>query len=129
MTMDLKSVNSTNPTAATGTVKPATTAAETSAPVSKIENSGVVTEKNDKNEHTLGEPSEDAIKDVVSQVNSKVKNGTKCEFSYHEGTHRICITIKDKETDEVVREIPPKESLDMLQRLWEMAGLIVDEKR
>jgi len=33
------------------------------------------------------------------------------------------------DTDEVIREIPPEKSLDMLQKMLEMAGILVDEKR
>jgi len=35
----------------------------------------------------------------------------------------------DVDTDKVIREIPPEETLEMLQKLWEVAGLLVDEKR
>ena len=35
----------------------------------------------------------------------------------------------DVDTDEVIREIPPEKSLDMLQKMWEMAGILVDERR
>ena len=54
---------------------------------------------------------------------------TKCEFSYHEPTGRISIKVMDKETDEVIREIPPEETLEMVEKMWELAGLIVDEHR
>jgi len=29
----------------------------------------------------------------------------------------------------VIKEYPPEKTLDMIQKLWEMAGLMVDEKR
>jgi flagellar protein FlaG len=51
------------------------------------------------------------------------------EFGYHEETHRITIKLKDKETDKVVKEIPADKTLDMLAKMWEMAGILVDEKR
>ena len=37
--------------------------------------------------------------------------------------------VINEDTDEVIREIPPEKSLDMLQKMWEMAGILVDEKR
>ena len=54
---------------------------------------------------------------------------TKCEFSYHEETKRVSIKVIDAETEEVIREIPPEETLEMLSKMWELAGLMVDEKR
>lgn len=74
------------------------------------------------------QPSENTFRDVVSQMNHKLGT-TKCEFQYHEATHMVSITIKDKDTNEVIKEIPPEKSLDMLQKMWEMAGILVDERR
>ena len=54
---------------------------------------------------------------------------THCEFSYNNEVNRVSITVYDDETGEVVREIPPEESLKMLEKLWELTGLMVDEKR
>ena len=44
-------------------------------------------------------------------------------------TNRIMIKIMDKETKEVIKEFPPEKTLDMIARIWEMAGILVDEKR
>jgi flagellar protein FlaG len=68
------------------------------------------------------------IKDAISKANSKMRL-TRCEFAYHEETKRISIKVIDKDTDKVIREIPPEETLEMLQKMWEMAGLLVDERR
>ena len=42
---------------------------------------------------------------------------------------QIVFKVINEDTDEVIREIPPEKSLDMLQKMWEMAGILVDEKR
>ena len=77
-----------------------------------------------------GEASELQIKDALSKVNSRLKaHRTKVEFNYHEETNRVSIRVLDKETQEVIKEIPPEETLDMVQKMWEMAGILVDEKR
>ena len=39
------------------------------------------------------------------------------------------IKIIDKDTKKVVKEFPPEKTLDMLVKMWEMAGILVDEKR
>lgn len=68
------------------------------------------------------------LKSAVSQANNRLKY-TQCEFSYHEGTKRVSIKVTDKDTGEVIREIPPEETLEMVQKMWELAGLMVDERR
>ncbi|MBO4953359.1 MAG: flagellar protein FlaG [Lachnospiraceae bacterium] len=76
----------------------------------------------------------DKIKAAVDDLNKTVKQAsplhhTKLSFKYHEDTNRISITVTDSDTDEVIREIPPEKTLDMLAKAWEMAGLLVDERR
>ena len=70
------------------------------------------------------------IKDAVDKVNQKiVPTKTRCEFSYHEDTNRISIKVIDQATEETIKEIPAEETLDMLSKIWELAGLLVDERR
>ena len=70
------------------------------------------------------------IKDAVDKVNQKiVPSKTRCEFSYHEDTNRISIKVIDQATEETIKEIPAEETLDMLARIWEFSGLLVDERR
>ena len=76
----------------------------------------------------------DKIKAAVDDLNKTVKQAsplhhTQLSFKYHEDTNRISITVTDSDTDEVIREIPPEKALDMLAKAWEMAGLLVDERR
>lgn len=72
--------------------------------------------------------SEATMDDAVKKANLKMEH-TRCEYSYHKETNRVSIKVIDRDTDEVVREIPPEKSLDMLQKMWELAGMLVDEKR
>ena len=70
------------------------------------------------------------IKDAVDKVNKRiVPSKTRCEFSYHEETNRISIKVIDQNTEETIKEIPAEETLDMLARIWEFSGLLVDERR
>lgn len=78
----------------------------------------------------LQEVSEEKIKSAIADINKKIApTATTLQFAYHEKTHRISITVKDKETDKVIREIPPEKTLDMIAKSLELAGLLVDEKR
>lgn len=70
------------------------------------------------------------IKEAIEKINLDERfRRTGCEFIYHEISNRVSITLYDKETKEVVREIPPEETIKMLDKLYELAGLIIDEKR
>lgn len=74
------------------------------------------------------EVSPDKVKSAVDDINKQIKN-TRCSFKYHEETNRISITVIDKDTDEIIKEIPPEKTLDMIAKAWELAGLMVDERR
>lgn len=68
------------------------------------------------------------IKKAVDKIN-KSMFGSEAIFGIHEGTNRVTIKLVDKKTKEVIKELPPEKTLDMISRVWEMAGILVDEKR
>lgn len=85
-------------------------------------------EAKDSQNEQRGQASNRSVEDAVKRANNKMSK-THCEFSYNNEVNRVSITVYDDETGEVVREIPPEESLKMLEKLWELTGLMVDEKR
>ena len=54
---------------------------------------------------------------------------THLKFTLHEELGEYYVQIVNEQTDEVIREIPPKKILDMVAKMYEMIGLLVDEKR
>lgn len=74
------------------------------------------------------QPSKDQLKDAVTKMNKKMEN-SEAVFGIHEGTNRITIKIVDRDTKKVIKELPPEKTLDMIAKVWEMAGILVDEKR
>lgn len=69
------------------------------------------------------------LKKAIAEMNRKINNSNEeAVFGVHEDTNRIMIKIMDKETKEVIKEFPPEKTLDMIARIWEMAGILVDEK-
>ncbi|NRF93673.1 flagellar protein FlaG [Paenibacillus frigoriresistens] len=67
---------------------------------------------------------------AIERANKELQGRTTSfEFSIHEKTKQIMVKVLDKDTGEVIREIPPEKTLDMVAKLWEMAGIMVDEKR
>jgi flagellar protein FlaG len=72
----------------------------------------------------------DQLKKAVEEMNKKINNSNEeAVFGIHEKTNRITIKIVDKDTKEVIKEFPPEKTLDMIAKVWEMAGILVDEKR
>ncbi len=72
--------------------------------------------------------SSEQIKKAVETL-KKNMNNSEAVFGIHEGTNRVTIKIVDKKTKEVIKELPPEKTLDMIAKAWEMAGILVDEKR
>lgn len=69
------------------------------------------------------------LKKAIAEMNRKINNSNEeAVFGVHEDTNRIMIKIMDKETKEVIKEFPPEKTLDMIAKIWEMAGILVDEK-
>lgn len=75
----------------------------------------------------------DGLRDALSKVNESPKIARRSlEFSLNEDLGRAVITIKDLETDEVIRQIPPEEIVEFSKYLREaaeesraMPGLVV----
>ena len=96
--------------------------------VSAITNSQPVVEK----ATTAGEEQEvtkEKLQKAVDVVNEFLEiNHSSSKFVYHDGLERYYVTIVNRDTDEVVKEIPPKRLLDAFYEMQKMVGMIVDEK-
>lgn len=68
------------------------------------------------------------LKSAVNDLNKQMKN-SEAIFGIHDKTNRVTIKIVDKESKEVLKEFPPEQTLDMIAKVWEIAGILVDEKR
>lgn len=101
------------------TVKPADNTISIVESAKEKSNSG-----NDNNR----QPSNEQIKKAVESLNKKMEH-SEAIFGIHDGTNRVTIKIIDKDTKEVLKELPPERTLDMIAKVWEMAGILVDEKR
>lgn len=68
------------------------------------------------------------LQQAVEKFRENMNHTTEAVFGIHEGTNRVMIKIVDKETKDIIKEYPPEQTLDMIQKVWEMAGIMVDEK-
>lgn len=69
------------------------------------------------------------IKKAISEMTKRAQSNTEAIFGIHEKTNRVTIKMVDKDTKKVIKEFPPDETLDMIAKVWEIAGIMVDEKR
>ena len=76
-------------------------------------------------QQTISENSQ--IKKAVDEINKKAHN-SEAVFGIHDATNRVTFKIVDKDTKKVLKEYPPEKTLDMIAKVWEMAGLLVDKK-
>lgn len=95
------------------------------AAVAKVSNSA----NQEGQEGKGGQSSSNESARQAAQTYNKLTENTKAVFGMNEATNRVTIKIVDKDTEEVIKEFPAEKTLDMIARVWEMAGIMVDEKR
>ncbi len=69
------------------------------------------------------------VKKAVEELNKKMVDHSEAVFGIHEKTNRVTIKIVDKDSKKVIKELPPEKTLDMIAKVWEMAGILIDEKK
>ena len=69
------------------------------------------------------------LKDVlqVAERHFHIRN-VGLEFEVHDATGRLKVTVLDKETGDIIREVPPQQVLDMVAKLDEMMGILFEQK-
>lgn len=72
----------------------------------------------------------EVIDGALDKINKTVRIFNRSiHFSKHEESGRLWVKVIDTETKKVIREIPPEEILEIVARLEEMVGLLIDERR
>ncbi|NFS98230.1 flagellar protein FlaG [Clostridium botulinum] len=102
---------------------------------SEIVNSGTDLDKNiektklNEKHTTLDKENTREVKDSVDKLN-KLLEGQDIRLGYEiYGKFRdLTIRLIDTKTKEVIKEIPPRKIIDMVAKLCEMAGVLIDEK-
>lgn len=71
---------------------------------------------------------EDLEKAIKESNRLIFKDNSHFEFKLHERTGRMMVKLVDTETDEVIKEIPPEKILDLVASIWDLVGILVDER-
>lgn len=109
---------------AAGSVQAAERVDRTTAVVENAQEKGQA----DSSAQNKEQPTHEQVRKAVEKLNRNMQN-SEAVFGIHEDTNRVTIKIIDKATKEVIKELPPEKTLDMIAKVWELAGILVDEKR
>lgn len=69
------------------------------------------------------------IEASVAEVNQRLLGkDMKLAYEVHERTGRTMVRLVDMQTNEVIKEIPPANMLDVIGKIWDDMGIAVDRK-
>ncbi|MEN2467472.1 flagellar protein FlaG [Ornithinibacillus sp. JPR2-1] len=69
------------------------------------------------------------IETAVDKLNDFIEPlKTSLKFQFHEELNEYYVAVVDPNTDEVIKEIPPKKILDMYAAMGEYMGFLIDKK-
>ncbi|MEY9979953.1 flagellar protein FlaG [Lysinibacillus sp. RC79] len=75
------------------------------------------------------EITKEKLQQAVETVNEFLQiNHSSSKFVLHDGLERYFVQVVDAQTEEVVKEIPPRKLLDAFYEMQKLLGMIVDEK-
>lgn len=93
--------------------------------IASLKQSESITEMTDEN----GQPTKQAYQTAVNKMNEFMEYSHKdSKFVFHDGLEKYYVEIVDSKTDEVVKEIPPKELLDAYYEMQKLIGKMFDTK-
>lgn len=75
------------------------------------------------------ESNEIEIKNAVGKINKILEGeGTHLQYEKYEGLNQMIIKVIDDKSNQVIEEIPSRKILDMVAKMCEMAGILVNKK-
>ncbi|CAM4391974.1 flagellar protein FlaG [Saccharibacillus endophyticus] len=75
--------------------------------------------------HQTQEQSLQELEKAIQAIQGPQKS---LEISMHEKTHAIMIKVLNKETGDVIREVPSEKILDVVAKMMEFSGILVDKR-
>ena len=74
--------------------------------------------------------SKDTVRIHVEEANRQFESRhTNLRFKIHEDLSRIYVQVIDRQSEEVIREVPPEKLLDLNAAILKQAGVIIDVER
>lgn len=75
-------------------------------------------------------PERDAVESKVNDFNRGLASlsQTKVRFRVDPGLDELLVSVVDMDTDEIVRQIPSEEMVEIAQRMREIQGILLDRR-
>ena len=69
------------------------------------------------------------IKKNIEEASDNIEiENKRLEFSIHKETNQIMIKVIDNNTQQLIREVPPEKILDIMAKMIEVSGNIIDKR-
>jgi len=69
------------------------------------------------------------ISNIVKTINNNIQSlNQKVNFSYNKSIKSLVVNVVDSKTGDVIRQIPPKDVVNLQKKMSEVIGLIFDHK-
>ena len=113
-------------------VKPVTIAGNNLAPAAQARLPAQMPTRRESVRNTKAQDEPDLSR--TAQAVADIQNGLNMitnvdlQFSVHEASGEVMVTVREQDSGEVIREIPPSEILDLEARLGEMVGFLFDRR-
>lgn len=73
--------------------------------------------------------SREELEEALKSTNKMIfKDDNRFEFKIHERTKRMMVKLVDNDTNEIIKEIPSEKILDLVASIWDLVGILVDER-
>ncbi|OAT72567.1 flagellar protein FlaG [Parageobacillus thermoglucosidasius] len=87
----------------------------------------IMEQQSERNEEV--QVSKKKVEEVTNKLNEFLEiHNRSLKFILHEELKQYYVQVIDSDTNEVIREIPPKKLLDAFYTMQKFLGMIVDEK-
>ncbi|HEV2608669.1 MAG TPA: flagellar protein FlaG [Noviherbaspirillum sp.] len=74
-------------------------------------------------------PSQEQLKTAIQNLNKTMKAMSQdLEFSVDEDSNRTIVKVVDQQTNEVIRQLPSKEALEIAKALDRMQGVLINQQ-
>jgi len=69
------------------------------------------------------------LQKVIEELNKAMNPlNTDLKFKFNDKVDELVVQVVDTKTDKVIREFPPKEALDLMEKMRELVGMLFDKK-
>lgn len=77
-------------------------------------------------EHSIAE--KQVLQSIEQVLQALQGPKTTLEMKIHEETNQVIVRVLNSDTGDVIREVPPEKMQDLVAKMVEIAGLLVDKK-